>query len=104
MLDPELDAVAKKMASLDREAARDLIYQYEAWTDTKLARGEITREMAWDSYFGLLHECDERMMWSDRERILGKIDTKQYNPLLSKNPCVLMIARIRAAGNKSRNN
>jgi hypothetical protein len=44
------------------------------------------------------------MLWSDRQRILGKIDTDKYNPLLSKNPGVVMIARIRAASNRGDRN
>ncbi len=100
MLDPELAAQAAEIAKLDRETARQIIYQCEAWTDRSLAEGIITQEKAWDSYFGLLHECDERLLWSDRQRILGKIDTKKYRPWLSKDPVVLMICRIRASGNK----
>lgn len=97
MLDPEFAARVAEMANLDQETARGLICQYEEWTDHNLAEGRIAQEDAWDSYFGLLHECDMRMLWSDRQRILGKIDTKRYNPWLSKHPTVIMIARIRIA-------
>mgnify|MGYP001573059767 FL=1 len=47
-------------------------------------------------YFGLLHECDESRFLQDRPRILAKIDTKRYNPFMSKNPEIVMLARLRA--------
>lgn len=80
---------------LDRENNRELILRYEARIDELLAAGEIDQEAAWDGYFGLLHECDLRWMWDDRDRILTKIDVKRYDPFLSKDPGVVMIARIR---------
>ena len=97
---PNLRLLQLGWPSLTEKRLVTLYTKYEEWTDRNLAMGTITQEVAWDSYFGLLHECDERMFWSDRQRILGKIDTKKYNPFLSRNPVVLIVARIRAAGNR----
>jgi len=80
----------------DSNETRKLIYQYEAWLDENLLAGKITQEVAWDCYFGLLHECDLLWLWDDRDRILKKIDIAKYNPFQSKNPNVIMIARIRS--------
>jgi len=97
-LSPDEIAEIAELVSLSNEKARELIMRFEALTDQKLASGEICNEEAWDMYFGLLHECDERDLIEDRERIVAKIDTKTYNPFQSRNPMVVIIARIRAKG------
>lgn len=99
MIDRELLDVVENFRSLSDEDARKLILKYEDWIDSSLRSRHITQEMAWDLYFGLLHECDERRFMEDRRRILGKIDTSKYNPLLSGNPDIMMIARLRIAKN-----
>ncbi len=81
----------------DKKALRR-IREYEAQIDEKLALGAVAQEVAWDCYFSLLHECDLRWFWEDRNRIIKKIDTKRYNPFLSKDPDVVRIAQIRAEG------
>lgn len=104
MPNSEFDDTAAAFAAIDREIALSLIRQYDKWTDENLASGEITQEEAWDCYFGLFHECEVRMFWSEAQRILKKIDKEKYDPFLSKNPAVLMIVRIRVASNKANSN
>lgn len=85
-------------AELDDDSFREWVKKIESWADEKLVLGEISREEAWDVYFLLLHECDCRWFWEDRERIVKKIDTKKYDPFKSKNAVVVFVARIRAMG------
>ena len=99
-----IEPTPEQFAQLDNETALKLIYQGEEWADRNLREGKITQEVAWNSYFGLFHECEERRLWSERERLLAKIDTEQYNPFLSKNPTVIMMARTRLAARKANNN
>lgn len=87
-----------------KEEIRNEILKYEKIVDEMLAEGKLTQEEAWDGYFGLLHECDVRELWEDRERILAKIDTEKYNPLESKNPQVVYLARLRLHHLKTQNN
>ena len=96
--DPEWEAVmkgAKKINKLSREERHKMLLELEAHTDIEWAARRITQEEAWDRYFGLLHECDESEFLVDRPRILGKIDTQRYNPLVSKDPTVVMLAKMR---------
>lgn len=78
-----------------KEEIKKEILKYEKIVDEMLAEGKLTQEEAWDGYFCLLHECDVQELWDDRERILTKIDTEKYNPLMSKNPEVVYLARLR---------
>lgn len=88
----------------DKEEIKKEILQAEKWLDENLASGEITQEEAWDGYFGLLHECDVQELREDRERILAKIDVKKYNPLASKDPQVVYLARLRLRSFRADNN
>lgn len=91
----DLDSDIAKMSPEERHT---LLLELEQKTDMAFAMGRMDQEEAWDSYFGLLHECDESHFENDRARILAKIDTKKYNPFKSKNPEIVMLARIRATG------
>lgn len=95
--------VIESFKQLSSEAAKKLILNYEKEVDALLSNGKITQEEAWDAYFGLLHECDCREFWEDRERILSKINTKVYNPFESKNSTVRLIAVIRAQNREELN-
>lgn len=88
---------------LTSEEAKELILDYEKKIDAMFASGVITQEEAWDAYFGLLHECDCREFWEDRQRILSKIDTDTYNPFESKNSTVKLIAVIRVRNRQELN-
>lgn len=81
---------------MDDNALRTLIRYHENRIDKFLEEGKISQEEAWDGYFELLNECDWSRFYEDRERILAKIDTKRYNPLVSKDPHVILIVRFRA--------
>lgn len=81
---------------LSNDEAQKLIRKLEERTYDSLLSYKITQEEAWDNYFCLLHECDERGLLEDRRRILEKIDTKIYNPFSSSNPGVRFIAQLRA--------
>lgn len=85
-----------RVQKMDNETARREILKYEEWADENLALGNITQEEAWDIYFCLLHECDERGLLDDRKRIAGKIDAQTYKPLNSADPGVRFIAQLRA--------
>lgn len=74
-----------------------MLLALETKTDVLLETEMISQEEAWDLYFGLLHECDDSRFLEDRPRILAKIDTERYNPLMSKNLEIIMLARLRAA-------
>lgn len=91
----EVDPFIEK---LTREKKHELLLTLESKTDVLLETGMFSQEEAWDMYFGLLHECDDSRFLEDRPRILAKIDTNQYNPFMSKNPAIVMLARIRAEG------
>ena len=86
MIDP-------KFQNLTKEQALNLILHYEKEIDGLLAEGKITDWTAWECYFGLMYECNLWGFWEDRERIVSKIDKKKFNPFLSKNPVVIIIAR-----------
>lgn len=88
-----IDDDVKKMTPEERRA---LLLRIEEWTDEMLRVGQISQMDAWDSYFGLLHECDMSGFGADRERIIGKINVNQYNPFCSKNPATVFLARLRA--------
>lgn len=88
----------------DKKEIRNEILKYEKIVDEMLAEGKLTQEEAWDGYFGLLHECDVQELWEDRERILGKIDVEKYNPLMSKNPGIVYLARLRLRSFRADNN
>lgn len=77
------------------EEAKKLIYEREKLADDRFMEKIITQEEALDEYFCLLHACDERKFWKDRERILAKIDTKKYDPFKSKNPEIVALAWLR---------
>lgn len=93
-----LDRVAE-VNNLSPEAFYALLMETECEVDLCLAEAKMSQETAWDCYFCLLHECDLKEFWEARERILAKIDTNRYNPFLSKNPAVVLIARLRLEGN-----
>ena len=86
MIDP-------KFQNLTKEQAHNLILHCEKETDRLLMEGKITDWTAWECYFGLMYECNLWRFWEDRERIVSKINKKKFNPLLSKNPGVIIIAR-----------
>ena len=85
-----------EITRMSNEAAREEILRSEEWAKENLALGEITQEEAWDMFFGLLHECDERGLLEDRRRILTHIDTEAYKPFESKNPKIRFLAMLRA--------
>ena len=85
-----------EITRMSNEAAREEILRSEEWAKENLALGEITQEEAWDMFFGLLHECDERGLLEDRRRILAQIDTDVYKPFESKNPEIRFLAMLRA--------
>lgn len=85
---------------MDDVTAKAHILKYERMANWWLMVGKISQEEAWDIYFGLLHECDVRNFTEDRWRIHSKIDTTIYDPLASKNPRVVLLARIRARAMK----
>lgn len=87
-----IEAVKK----MSLEEARREVLLYEARIDTLVLSGGISQEEAWDMYFGLLHECNERNLREDRERIVKKIDIHRYNPFASKNPQIRFLAQFRA--------
>ena len=93
-----IEKEAAKISKLTKEERREMMLEMETRADFLLERGMITQEQAWDMYFGLLHECDESHFFQDRPRILAKIDQKRYKPFQSKNPGIVMLARIRMAG------
>ena len=86
----------REVQRMSNEVAREEIRRCEEWTNEKLLLGQIAQEEAWDMFFGLLHECDERRLLEDRRRILEHIDVKAYNPFKSKIPEIRFIAMIRA--------
>jgi len=69
-----------------------LIWKYEEETDRLLAGGKMTQWRAWEAYFGLIYVCNLWNFDEDRERIVAKIDQKQFNPFESNNPNILIIA------------
>jgi len=77
------------------DSARQEILDSERLTDEDRIAKRITEKDAWDIYFCLLHACDEWHLPLDRERILKKIDVKKYNPLISSDGEILMLARLR---------
>lgn len=81
---------------LTNEAALVEILKCEAVADESFEAGAITQERAWDMYFGLMHECDERGLMEHRKRLCGKIDTKKYKPFQSEDPCIRVLAFVRA--------
>ena len=89
------DRSAEEISRLPREKRHELLLEYECFFDNMLFAELMTQEQAWDGYFGLLHECDEMRFDEDRARILGKIDTKRYNPFLSPHPSIVALARLR---------
>jgi len=86
-----------KFQNLSREQALAEIRHYEKETDRLLAEDRIPQWKAWEAYFSLMYECNLWGFWEDRERIAAKIDKEQFNPFLSKNPMVILIARDIAA-------
>ena len=85
-----------KCRNMSNTEALAEIVSYELWAEENLASGKISQEEAWDIFFCLLHECDERELIEDRERILTKIDTKKYNPFESAHGGVRFLAVLRA--------
>lgn len=83
-------------AQLSDEYARSLIGALEGEVERCLLLGEIKQDEAWDLFFCLLHECDARNLTEDRARIVSKIDTKVYDPFLSRHPGIRFIAQLRA--------
>lgn len=87
---------AEYYAQMDDNTMHALILYYEKQMDEFLRLGKITQEEAWNGYFELMNECDWRGFLEDFDRICGKIDTKRYNPLESKDPRVIQIVLFRA--------
>ena len=85
----------RRVKRLTNEEALVEILRCEAFADEKLKAGEITQTQAWDIYFGLMHECDERGLFDDARRLVGKIDAKSYNPFESEDPGVRYLALMR---------
>ncbi|GEM_PF-2147127 len=85
----------KRARNLSNEEALREIAQAEAFADESLEAHAITQEQAWDIYFGLMHECDERRLIEDRRRLCGKIDTNVYNPFKSADSGIRVLAAIR---------
>lgn len=81
---------------MDNEGAREYIVEYEERIKELLKIGKISEEKAWDAFFCLLHECDERGLLEDRRRILQLINTKKYDPFKSKDPAIRFLAALRA--------
>ena len=94
-MDKEMARIMHEVSNLTQEERYAELLRLEKDLDFKLSYGLIDQEDAWDGYFGLLHECDESRFIEDRPRILSKIDIEKYNPLKSKNPGIVMLARIR---------
>lgn len=90
--------VDSSISELTREERHQILLALESRADVLFETGMASQEEAWDMYFGLLHECDESRFLQDRPRILAKIDINRYKPFLSKNPEIVMLARLRAAG------
>ena len=80
-----------KHGKKDKKRTLRLIHLSERCIDEHLASGAITQETAWDRYFCILHLCALYSFLDDAERIGRKIDTKKYNPLLSKDPDVTLV-------------
>ena len=95
-MDIEDVKLAMRCQSMTNEEALQEIHRCEHFADVKLAAGEITQDQAWDVYFGLMHECDERGLMEDRHRLRAKIDVSLYNPMKSSNPGIHFIAMLRA--------
>ena len=95
MLSPDDLARMERVRTLSNEDALHEIIQAESFADENLEAGTITQENAWDIYFGLMHECDERGLIEDRRRLCGKIDTHVYNPFESADSGIRVIAAIR---------
>lgn len=87
---------ARRFQEMGNELARGYIIAYEEWIGENLSAGKISQEDAWDMFFGLMHECDERGLIEDRKRILKNIDIKRYNPFRSKDQGVRFLAMLRA--------
>ena len=101
MIDPELQ-------NLPPEKALELIKRCEQEADRLLAENKISEWQAWEIYFALMYECNlraidpeykeyENELWIIRDRVIGKIDRERFNPLLSKNPAIILIVRDIAA-------
>ena len=90
---------ANNYQNLTLDQRLHVLREYEHRIDNLVRGGKVSVEESWDAYFGLLHEYDLLEAWADRERVLKNIDTKRYNPFESKNPNVLLIARIRLGNN-----
>ncbi|MDP3770093.1 MAG: hypothetical protein Q8R40_04110 [bacterium] len=87
---------AVRCQEMTNEEALIQIVRFETWADVQLEEGVITQVDAWDIYFGLMHECDERGLRDDRVRLCGKIDTSTYNPFKSQNSDIRFLATLRA--------
>lgn len=92
--------VDEDIRKLGPEEKHQLLLTLEVGVDEMLSIGTMPQETAWDSYFGLLHDCCVMGWHEDHARILTKINTEQYNPFHSKNPRIVFLARLRvhAAG------
>ena len=102
-MNKEMVRIMHEVSKLTRDERHSILIKLEKYIDSKLYLGLIDQETAWDLYFGLLHECDESIFLEDRPRILEKIGTEKYNPLNSKNPDVVMLARIRLGSGEEPN-
>ena len=75
------------------EQKLNAIRHYEQEIDRLLAEKKITEWESWECYFELMYNCNLLEFMEDRKRIVSKIDREKFNPLLSKKPEIILIAR-----------
>ncbi|MDP3778795.1 MAG: hypothetical protein Q8R30_01945 [bacterium] len=95
MFSPDDIRSMEHVRNLSNAEALCQIIQTEAFADESMEAHAITQEQAWDIYFGLMHECDERGLIEDRRRLHGKIDINVYNPFKSADNGIRVLAAIR---------
>ena len=92
------DKDLKNMARIKRLTNEEVLVEIlrcEGFADENLKAGKITQAQAWDIYFGLMHECDERGLLDDARRLVSKIDTRIYNPFESEDSGMRYLALMR---------
>ena len=92
--DKDLKNMARIKRLTDEEALVEIL-RCEGFADENLKAGRITQARAWDIYFGLMHECDERGLLDDARRLVGKIDTRTYSPFESEDSGMRYLALMR---------
>ena len=95
--------------NLTPEETLALILQGESEVERLLVEGKITEWAVWECYFRLMYEANlwalkesalSREFWQIRERVAKKIDWTKFDPFLSKDPTVVLVARDIAARKK----